>query len=520
MGNQEPVIDICGKRTIEYVFDCISKFNHCHETIRLRAYGCNINTGVEIAQILKDRIGVFIQQCSLGSITLKDVKMPYIEIPLKLDRSKFKDSNTRQEDRISNRFGNQGFIGYWLYHLLLDWHLDQNKKLEIQDRKGKKLLTVSKEGEKVKYQISDFNWSENKEDKNFNKIINTLYRCGIVMPHKWQDIAKMLSKHDDVILGVDTNLLYDCVISTHLLPTLTLIKSKDFVHTPSWILLVVPAVVMFELEEAANIRDEKGHLQPAGRMAFRALQEIIELTNNIDIPGVSLLIVGEGDLNLENKSSLKRINDNLFDLGMAFNNLGDILKDGHSQEKLHRRIFNGARSLRSSSGDMAIRNQFKKFLRQIDFHKGIYFLTGDKSNSALAMAEGLNPILICRSKVDHKMMPLRIFNKKNEDGPDSKNDIEMKIPMGNLIYEFAVTFGHIVVSYNNKRINLKCDQMGRTLENWLHKQLFVKKDDLSIFTEDYEGIFSLKFCDEEWGNLVTQFEDIQWIFEQKGDCFQ
>ena len=41
-----------------------------------------------------------------------------------------------------------------------------------------------------------------------------------------------------------------------------------------------------------------------------------------------------------------------------------------------------------STGDMIIRDQFKQFLRQIDFHKGMYFLTSDKSNAALAQTEG------------------------------------------------------------------------------------------------------------------------------------
>jgi DNA-binding protein len=519
MENHEPVIDICGKRTIEYVFDCISKFNQHYDTIRLRAYGCNINTGVEIAQILKRGIGVFIQQCNLDSVTVNRAALPYIEIPVKLDMSKFTEDPSRAGNKISPGFGKQGFIRPIIYHLLLDWHLNQHEQIEIRDGRGILLLTVLKTGETVKYQVGDFNTFNERESQTLNNITSALYRCGVILPQKWQDIAKILSNHDDVIMGVDTNVLYDCVVSTHLLPTLTLIKAKKFVHTPSWILLVVPAVVMFELEEAANIRDKRGHLKLPGRMAFRALQEIIELTNNIDIPGVSLLIVGEGDLNLENKSALKRINDNLFDLGMAFNNIEAFLDKKHTPGKNPQHLFRGVPSLKTSSGDMAIRNQFKKFLRQIDFHKGIYFLTGDKSNSALAMAEGLNPILICKNPMDCKA-PIRNFKIKNEDNPNVIDNIEMKIPIGNLVYELAVTFGHIVASFNNKKISLKCDQMGRTLENWLHKKLIISKDDLNLLAEDYKGVFSLKFCNEKWMDLASQAEDLHWIFEQKGDCFQ
>jgi hypothetical protein len=125
-----------------------------------------------------------------------------------------------------------------------------------------------------------------------------------------------------------------------------IIESKKFVHTPNWVLLVVPATVMYELEEAANIRFENGNLKYEGRMAFRALQEIIELTNNIDIPGVSLLIIGEADLNLEVKTTSRRINENLFNLGVTVDNFRENFSQNNGHQDHH--CFKGIPSQKAS----------------------------------------------------------------------------------------------------------------------------------------------------------------------------
>src|SRR2546428_6542105 len=41
-----------------------------------------------------------------------------------------------------------------------------------------------------------------------------------------------------------------------------------------------------------------------------------------------------------------------------------------------------------------IRDQFKAFLRGMDFRKGVFFLTMDKTNASLAAAEGLTALRI------------------------------------------------------------------------------------------------------------------------------
>ena len=45
-------VDICGKRTLEYVTDCLGKFNRKTDEVIIRAFGGNITKGVRVAQIL------------------------------------------------------------------------------------------------------------------------------------------------------------------------------------------------------------------------------------------------------------------------------------------------------------------------------------------------------------------------------------------------------------------------------------------------------------------------------------
>lgn len=505
------VLDICGKRTIEHVFEAVSYLNNNVKEIHLRAFGCNINKGVEVAQIIEEKFDIQIQKSVLGSVKLNNVKIPYLDIPIQFDGREIKDKSYGSNGgQNKSALLARDHFDYPLYHLLFDWHLKKNKRLDIKDNKGKILLTLTFEQEKIKYQRPYLNYKNDDERKKASRIDEALIRSGAAMPVNWKEISAKLSTHDDVILGIDTNILYNCFISEHLLPATTMIEATESVHTPNWILLVVPATVMYELEEAANFRYLDGNLKCEGRLAFRALQEIIELTDNIDIPGVSLLIVGEADANLDNKASLKRINENLYNLGTAVNELKNRFPEtGTNNEKSFKTLFKGSPPRKSSSGDMTIRNQFKTFLRQIDFHKGTYFLTSDKSNAAMAMAEGLNPILIGLPFIDtNRMIPPITLKDENEPG---KNEIRLDIQVGKVIYEMAVTFGEISICYKNNKIRIHPDQKGKNMENWIHKHLFIEKNDVNKLLKDYHGTLSLQFCADIWNKLVDRFEDIDWM---------
>jgi len=101
---------------------------------------------------------------------------------------------------------------------------------------------------------------------------------------------------------------------------------------------------------------------------------------------------------------------------------------------------------------MIIRDQFKRFLRQIDFHKGIYFLTADKSCAALARAEGLHPLYLKFPYWDFRhqkeFMSYELYAKKS---------INIHVPIGGLIYELAIQFGEINIGWGNNRLKIRCD---------------------------------------------------------------
>jgi DNA-binding protein len=49
-----PIIDVRGKRTLEYVTDCVIKFNRSAEKVILRSVMGNISKAKEVARIVKD----------------------------------------------------------------------------------------------------------------------------------------------------------------------------------------------------------------------------------------------------------------------------------------------------------------------------------------------------------------------------------------------------------------------------------------------------------------------------------
>lgn len=93
------------------------------------------------------------------------------------------------------------------------------------------------------------------------------YRCGLFVTHEWEKIAENLSRYDDIIIGVDTNILRDSSLSEHLISSLAIINSVKYVHTPNWMLIVIPSAVMHEIEQISNSRED-GFLKPEGRLGF------------------------------------------------------------------------------------------------------------------------------------------------------------------------------------------------------------------------------------------------------------
>jgi hypothetical protein len=321
-----------------------------------------------------------------------------------------------------------------------------------------------------------------KEDKYFailDDLTAAFYRCGLVLSRDWEKLAGKLSQFDDIILGVDTNILLDCALTAHLLDSFALVSPENYIHTPNWLLLVIPNAVMHEVEQQANSRDERGALIYWGRRGYRALEEILELDRSRDLAGLSLLLVGEANPTLDTRIELQGIRED-FKKTVA--------------PPVQRGLYQ-----KSSTGDTIIRDQFKSFLRQIGFHKGIFFLTGDKSNAALAEAEGLHSIYYAPPSW-HILLEGRISPPTLQYQPEL---ITISVPFSKLIYELAVQFGVIQLSWEGGKIDIKCDDRGESLDPWINRDLIIRDRDLESLLQNYNAVgkFSLSYIDKEWKSL-------------------
>ncbi len=320
--------------------------------------------------------------------------------------------------------------------------------------------------------------------------MSSLYRSGYLIPENWETIINKLTEYDDVILGLDTNILYNSFITEGLLPMLTFVKPREYVHIPNWLLIVIPAAVLNELEEASNIKDIHGNISFQSRMGYRALQEIMELSQNIDISGLSVMITGESDPALLLNDNIKQLR---MELSRMFTKLHPELKD-----------FTGY--VKNSSGDITIRTQFKKFLQAIDFHKGTFFLTADKTCAALAMAEGLNAIYVKYNHIPetNELTPISFYDTLNSES------ISLNVPVGTIIYDLVVTFGIIGIKLGSRNILLKIDYKGERLDRWVHKQIKIKKHNLEFLLNNYKGRLHLERAFSLLKKLTDRFEIIRW----------
>ncbi len=437
------ILNIWGKRTLEHIPDVLAHLNRGVDPLVVRAIAGNASKGLEIAYALNQEFGIQVAGIEMKPFEFDGVQALSIEITLKAPEGR--EPAVRDYDLPES-----GFVDFPAYHLLLDWWLFQKRELQLLDN-GTHLATISQDG-KVAY------------DGRNEGVRAALYRCGYLWPSNWKEIATRLSEFDDVILGMDTNVLYNCTLNEHLLPALSLVNPRSYAPTPNWMLLVIPSSVMHELEEAANIRNPVGFLEKNGRMGFRALQEVIELNQSEDVAGISLLVVGQADPALDTRVELQGLRADLRRSQQSHG--GDV----HWSRK-------------SSSGDMIIRSQFRDFLRQIDFHKGAYFLTADKSNAALARAEGLAPIYIQPpSGAPHEITASRV-------------------PIGKLVYEMAVQFRPLTVMQGSAKVELRCDGKGEKIDYWVCRNLEMEEQGFKRLRSDYGGKFSLGKVTETWHRI-------------------
>ena len=258
--------------------------------------------------------------------------------------------------------------------------------------------------------------------------LNSALLCaGFVEPTAITTTARRLAEYEDLILGVDTNILYAAILGEHLLDEFSRIHARPYRESINWILLVIPGVVMKELENAANMK-KGGRLAHAGRRGYRALQEITTLKRTEGYQGLSVLVVGA-----TNPEQLHLSPD-----GMTIVN-----------------------------ADSMIRDQFKAFLRGIDFRTGVFFLTMDKTNASLASAEGLNAL---RIQYPHRL----------RKGDDLSMPREESILLARLVYELAIEFGTVRVAWEDHgahHIDLEGAWTWKSMEHWEAWQLMTSDVD-------------------------------------------
>ncbi len=288
-------------------------------------------------------------------------------------------------------------------------------------------------------------------------INSALLRAGLIEPVGLHAIARRLAEYEDIVLGVDTNLLPVAIVSEHLMETLYRIHARPYKESVNWILLVIPGVVMKELENAAN-QKKAGHLTHAGRMGYRALQEITTLKRTESFQGMSVLVVGP-----TNPEQLHLSPD-----GMTILN-----------------------------ADSMIRDQFKAFLRGIEFRKGVFFMTMDKTNASLAAAEGLTAL-----RVQH---PRRL-----RKGDEITIPREQPVLLARVLYELAVEFGKVRVGWRDGSdhfLDVEGAWTWKSMEHWEAWQLLTADLDGGFhkaLNRYISGRFDAKRVLREWQRLYEE----------------
>lgn len=227
---------------------------------------------------------------------------------------------------------------------VLDYRIDEYARV----------LTGRKKGREVQYKI-DLEWPEEFPEDNISqersRVQDSFLRTGIARHTNLTEIMERLRMQDDVIIGLDTNVLWDCLMTSVLLEE---IYEEPF---PNWILIAVPKLVMAETENAANNTFGGSHPRAGkpvytGRIGQRALQEIMDIREpNPDRPGIAMITVGE----INQGADIDRNNWKL---------------------------------------DASIRDQFQTFLDDISFHKGTFFLSQDRVNVMMSGTEGADGLYL------------------------------------------------------------------------------------------------------------------------------
>lgn len=302
---------------------------------------------------------------------------------------------------------------YTISGSLLDYMIDKHATI----------LSYELSGSEVEYEL-EFSWPdefpEDNEATELSRVKDSFLRAGVADHQNLDQVMSRLRNHDDVIIGIDSNVLWDCTLTSHLLDE---IYKEAF---PNWILIAVPRLVMAETENAANSKIKSGNHPREGwpsykgRIGHRALQEAMEIRKqNPDRPGLAMMSVGE-----------------------MSNDAGEI---NHNNWRI----------------DALIRNQFQEFLDDINFHKGTYFLSQDRVNVMMSGTEGSEGIYLQKPEVDE-------FRTGNVT-PEQLTD---------LVFELSLQFGEITLENqaSDRSVTLEVFWPGKQVSDWREAKLNISSN--------------------------------------------
>lgn len=283
-------------------------------------------------------------------------------------------------------------------------------------------------------------------------LVDALMRAGLLKP----DLRKYIggiSQWDDVIFGLDTNLFYSGVITASLLDELFKIPSGNYIDSPDWITLVLSKVAMGEIENKAN------HARSSldRRQSLRAIQEIMLINKSKDLEGISLFLTGSIPPEID------------FSTGEA-----------------------------NTIRDSTIREHFRVFLKNLDFHKGSYFITEDFNNAVLAEAEGLLAMYVRKPQLEKEKYELHG---------------ESRVSISELLYELSITFLPLFIESDDITLKIESNWTGKTLEdweswkirlNWIEDQFGSKQKFEDCLKEEVPNKMALA-----WENLKERY--VKWL---------
>jgi len=257
---------------------------------------------------------------------------------------------------------------------------------------------------------------DEKKAEEHNHMRDAFLRSDLAEHLNVDQVMEELRNHDDVVIGVDGNILRDCVMTSTLLEE---IYAETF---PNWILVGIPRLVMSAIERRAKDQFTEGShprvgwLTYRGRIGHRTLQEVMNLREkNPDRPGLAMMTVG------------------------------DLQRDWGEVEREDWKI------------DALIRDQYQDFLDDIGFHKGTFFLSENRVNVMMTGTEGGDALYLQKPEFDDI-----------KQGATSMEDFTK------LIYELCVQFGSLRIKPTGSEapsIDLSIYWPGKQISDWANEKM-------------------------------------------------